>query len=303
MKKSIYCLGLTALLNIFPVFASGELVDRIVAKVGSEAIFLSDLEKAVLASKMSKMTPSREEILQQMIDRALLVQEAKKLKIIPSDSAVKLDAKRQLVQIRSPFRSETELQQALKKEGLTLATLEEQFIRRAKEDHMIRSLIRRKTQPINLDKVNQFIANQPEKAKQIDRVRLRHIFFACPTTASEIDRAMVVEKANLALSKLRSGERWEEVVQEFSDDVATKNDAGDLGFMAHGDSLPEIETIAFSLPENKISDLIRTETGYHIIQVIEKETVALYLENEALKKTHDSLIQQLRSTTDIIINP
>ncbi|MDI6782842.1 MAG: peptidylprolyl isomerase [bacterium] len=301
MEKYNYFLTSIICIILLAVSSSAELVDRVVAKVGSEAIFLSDLDKAVQAYKLMANPPTPEEILQQLIDRALLIQEAKRLKITPSELAVKTETKRQLAQIRTAFKSEIEFQLALEKEGLTIALLEEQFSRRAKEELMVRILLRKKMKLITDEQVAQFIAENPEPAKQINRVRLRHIFFALDTNAPEAERTAILTKANLALSKLKSGEKWEDVLKEYSDDAATKPDAGDLGFIAHGDSLPEIESVAFELPVGKISDLLQSEQGYHIIQVMDRSSVKQYLEMEAVKSTRAELINQLRDSTKIEI--
>ena len=301
MKKYIYFFILIGLILNLSIFVSAELVDRVVAKVGAEAIFLSDLDEAVQAYKLMANPPTPEAILQQLIDRALLIQEAKRLKIIPSELAVKTETKRQLAQIRTTFKSEIEFQQALEKEGLTSALLEEHFSRHAKEELLIRILLRKKTEPITDAQVDRFITENPEQAKQANRVRLRHIFFALDTNATEQDRTAILAKANLALSKLKSGERWEDIVKEYSDDAGTRSDTGDLGYIAHGDSLPEIELVAFELPIGKISELLQSEKGYHIIQVTDRSTVKQYLEMEAVKSTRARLIKQLRGSTKIEI--
>jgi parvulin-like peptidyl-prolyl isomerase len=301
MKKHTFFLILIAGTLLLSGFAAAELIDRIVAKVGSEAIFLSDLDKAVQANKLNPNVPTQEELLQQLIDRALLLQEAKRLKLVPSELAVKAETKRQLAQIRTAFKSEIEFQQTLEKEGLTNALLEEQFTRRAKEELMVRILLRKKIEPITEEKVNRFLTENPEKAKQLDQVRFRQIFFPVLATATDSERVLVLEKANIALSKLKSGKQWEEVGREYSEDLASWLDNGDLGFISHEDCIPEIEKVAFSLPIGKISELIKTELGYHLIQVTDRLSVKQYLENEALKTTKSNLITQLRETTKIEI--
>jgi parvulin-like peptidyl-prolyl isomerase len=301
MHKSIYILICIVLALNLISFAPAETIDRVVAKVGSEAIFLSDLQQAMQAYKLVKNPPTTDEILQQLIDRALLLQEAKRLKIIPSDIAVKGESKRQFAQIRSAFRSDMDFQQELQKEGLSISILEEQFTRRAREELMIRILLRKKTEPITDTQVDKFNTENPDKAKQINKVRIRHIFFSLDTNATDQDRIAVLDKANIALSKLKSGEKWEDITKAYSDDESTRADSGDLGYIAHGDILPEIESIAFDLPIGKISDIIKTEQGFHIIQVTDKSAAKQYLESEAIKATHANLIKKLRETTKIEI--
>ncbi|MCX7919369.1 MAG: peptidylprolyl isomerase [bacterium] len=299
MKKVVY------LSIFFCLFVSGyvsaEIVDRVVAKVGSEVIFWSDLEKAIQSVKLLENPPTQEELLNQLIDRALLLQEAKRQKIIPSEQIVKAETKRQLARIRNVYKTEAEFQQELNKVGLTQSLLEKQFERRAREELMIQLLIRKKMKPVTDAEIEQYTVAHPDIAKQANRVRLRHIFFSLDTSAGEAACATVLEKANIALSKLKSGEKWEEIVKEYSDDQDTRMDNGDLGFITHGDSFPEIEAVAFELPIGKISDLIKTELGYHIIQVTDRMNIRQYLENEAFNTTKKNLINELRQSTKIEI--
>jgi parvulin-like peptidyl-prolyl isomerase len=299
MKKDTLFLIFFVFLLLLSSIAAAETVDRVVAKVGSEAIFLSDLQQAVQAYKLVKNPPTTDEILQQLIDRALLLQEAKRLKIMASEIAVKAESKRQLAQIRNAFRSDMDFQQELQKEGLSISILEEQFTRRAREELMIRILLRKKTEPITDAQVDTFNTENPDKAKQVNKVRIRHIYFSLDTNATDQDRVAILDKANLVLSKLKSGEKWEDIAKVYSDDESTRTDAGDLGYIAHGEILPEIEAVAFDLPIGKISDIIKCEQGYHIIQVTDRSAARQYLESEALKTTRANLTKQLRETTKI----
>src|SRR5262249_34667754 len=56
-----------------------------------------------------------------------------------------------------------------------------------------------------------------------------------------------------------------------SEDPGTAPKGGDLGYIVHGQTVPEFDKVAFSAKVNDISDIITTEYGYHIIQVQEKQ--------------------------------
>ncbi|MBI5254247.1 peptidylprolyl isomerase [Candidatus Falkowbacteria bacterium] len=79
-------------------------------------------------------------------------------------------------------------------------------------------------------------------------------------------------KADYVLSLVQKGdESFADLAKEFSDDSGSAANGGDLGFFQKGAMVKEFETAAFALDIGKISDLVKTKYGYHIIKVEEKK--------------------------------
>ena len=98
-----------------------------------------------------------------------------------------------------------------------------------------------------------------------DQVRASHILIS---TASRED-AEAREAASEILSQLREGADFAELATEHSDDPGSGTQGGDLGFFERGQMVPEFERTAFSLEPGEISDLVKSQFGYHIIKVTE----------------------------------
>lgn len=104
-----------------------------------------------------------------------------------------------------------------------------------------------------------------------NRVHAEHILF---TTVGKTDAevAEIKKKAEDVLAQAKKGANFEDLAKKYSDDPGSKAKGGDLGWILQGQTVPEFEKAAFSLPKGSISDLIRTQYGFHIIKILDKET-------------------------------
>ena len=78
-------------------------------------------------------------------------------------------------------------------------------------------------------------------------------------------------KAISITQRLNSGEDFATLAQKFSDDTGSGANGGELDFFGRGQMVKEFEDAAFSLPIGQISEPIKSQFGYHIIQVEEKD--------------------------------
>jgi peptidyl-prolyl cis-trans isomerase D len=105
-----------------------------------------------------------------------------------------------------------------------------------------------------------------------DQVKVRHILISVPKGADAKTDAAAKAKADDVLKQLRAGGNWAALAKKYSDDPGSKDQGGELGFLQHGVTVPEFDKTAFSLNPGQISDPVKTQFGYHIIQTEEKQT-------------------------------
>ena len=104
-----------------------------------------------------------------------------------------------------------------------------------------------------------------------DRVHAEHILL---TTVGKTDAevAEIKKQAEDILAQARKkGSNFEDLAKKYSEDPGSKAKGGDLGWLVHGQTVPEFDKAVFSTPKGEISDLVRTQYGFHIIKVLEKE--------------------------------
>ena len=85
----------------------------------------------------------------------------------------------------------------------------------------------------------------------------------------------------------KHGANFEDLAKKYSEDDATKAKGGDLGWIVEGQTVPEFQQAAFSLPKGSISDLVKTQYGFHIIKVLDRETA----HTKSFEEVRDSILQ------------
>lgn len=103
-------------------------------------------------------------------------------------------------------------------------------------------------------------AEVAQAANESER-RARHILIA------ESDDA--IKKALDLKQQIDSGADFAELASEYSDDIASKETGGDLGFAPSGTFVPEFEAALNALTPNTVSDPVKTQYGYHLIELLE----------------------------------
>ncbi len=104
-----------------------------------------------------------------------------------------------------------------------------------------------------------------------NRVHAEHILFmTVGKTDAEVEE--IKKRAGDVLQQVKKGGKFEDLAKKYSEDPGSKDKGGDLSWITQGQTVPEFEKIAFSLPAGQVSDLVKTQYGFHIIKVLEKET-------------------------------
>jgi len=103
-----------------------------------------------------------------------------------------------------------------------------------------------------------------------ERVKVRHILLMTQGKP-DAEKKQALAKAQDLLKQLRGGADFADLAKKNSQDPGSAQNGGDLGFIVKGQTVPEFEKVAFAAKPKDISDVVTTQYGYHILQVLEKE--------------------------------
>jgi parvulin-like peptidyl-prolyl isomerase len=250
---------------------------------------LSNLDQPAIVS-------FKKNILDQLIDYELLYQQAQKEKVKIHNDEINLE----IDKIKDNFSSPEEFDEALKANNITLAQLKDDI----KRQLMINSILEETKNQISItdDELLEYYNENKESLFEPEQVHARHILVE------------TAEKANNLLLQLKEGlTDFAELAKEKSIGPSAPN-GGDLGFFARGQMVKEFEEAAFSLKPGKISGVVQTQFGYHIIKCEEKkeeysptfeeaeEKISNTLRNQKENEGISALISKLREEAVIVYN-
>ncbi len=120
--------------------------------------------------------------------------------------------------------------------------------------------------------LNRLYQSQIDQFKVPNRVHVEHILLFTRGKNTEAEIAEVQKRAEDVLKEVKKGGKFEDLAKKYSEDTQTKDKGGDLGWILQGQTVPAFEKAAFDTPKGETSGVVKTEYGFHIIKVLEKES-------------------------------
>jgi peptidyl-prolyl cis-trans isomerase D len=129
----------------------------------------------------------------------------------------------------------------------------------------------RQTAQISDDELKAQYQQNIQQYQVPSRVHVEHILLmTVGKTDAEVEE--IRQKAEDVLKQAKKGAKFEDLAKKYSEDPGSKDKGGDLGWLTVGQTVPEFEKTAFGLDKGRISDLVKTQYGFHVIKVLDKES-------------------------------
>jgi peptidyl-prolyl cis-trans isomerase SurA len=258
-------------------------VDRVVAVVARRPILMSEvLERLNLARARGLQVPRdsggqmalARELLEQLVDEEVLVTVAEDYKLEVPETDVSPQVDRSITDIRGRFPSEAEFREALRREGFgTPEEYRKRSIEQAMRDELQRKALDTlralgRLAPVNVTEREVAEAFERLKAQlgpRPEMVSFRQIVVA-PRPREE-NRLAAMRRADSIRVALENGADFDSTARVASQDDSSAVRGGDLGWSRRGRMVPEFDAAMFQLIPGRISPLIETVYGFHVIRV------------------------------------
>ena len=338
MKKLLVCLAVsTVLLSGCSFTHKNDAIIKVNGQVITQSEFDKEFDKAIDNSVFKQFGGSKnviksddnplfavfkEKVVNELIIKSLIDAEIEKRGIKASKEDLQAEQKRVIDKVGS----KDELNKILKQRGIS----NEQFTNDLKTQIKIKKLVE-STEKINITDadVKKFYDTHPKEFTHGEQVRASHILVSADflqlvrsikeknpnmspaelNTAVEKQMAEQKKKAEAILAEVKQNPaNFEKIASQKSDDRASAERGGELGYFPKEAMVPEFSKAAFAMKPDTISDLVQTNYGYHIIKVTDrmeagktpfvkvKDEIKFYLETqkqvEVLKNITAGLMKQ-----------
>ncbi|TCD48208.1 peptidylprolyl isomerase [Chlorobium sp. N1] len=283
MKKALPIVtAIVAVLLAFPhARAAAAVADRVVAVVGSEVIFKSELDSREVMTRMQypdlqKDPTLRSSILDNLIDQKIILTKAKIDSVGIDENAVASMSADRLRQLSSRFASKEDMERKL---GRSVEAVRRDLADELRGQQMIETLKRRKFSSVTIGygEVMAFYRNNRAKMPDLpEEVSISQILkFPGVNSAA---KAEALTKIKEIQKKLETGFlSFEELARRYSMDPGSATLGGDLGFVQRGELVKPFEDAAYGLKDGRVSGIVETRYGYHIIQRLGREGNSIHV--------------------------
>ncbi len=260
-------------------------IDKVEAIIGDEIVLTSDIESQYfqyLSQGNIKSESIKCEIIEDILFQKLLINQAKLDSIELSEEEVESEIIKRLnyfeTQLGSTARVEEYFGKSIAEIELELGkVIQDQFLAQKVQSTISNDV---KVTPAE---VRDFFNNQNKSDIPLvpTKVEISHIVIKPEITNEQKDK--IRTKLNSFRDRVYKGEDFKMLATLYSDDPGSATKGGELGFVSRGDLVPEFERAAFKLKAGEISEVVESQFGFHIVQLIERRGEQINVRHILLK--------------------
>ena len=280
-------------------------IDKIIAIIGDEIVLRSEVENQYLQNISQGVTSNEElrcEILEDLMTQKLLIFSCKQDSISVTKEEIEQEVETRVNYYVDQIGSIEKVEQYFEKDIYQIKKVlselvEDQFLIQRMQSSITKDV---KITPFD---VNEFYEKMDKSELPLieDRYKLSQIIVKPKMSEDQINK--LTDRLNAFRKRVLNGEDFKVLAALYSDDPGSANNGGEIGFVSRGTFVPEFEKVAFRLKKGEVSEIVKTNFGYHIIQLIERRGDQVNVRHILLKPKYSSTsLQNARLRIDSIYN-
>jgi peptidyl-prolyl cis-trans isomerase SurA len=315
MKYKFWAILLLVFSTIAGPLRAQQTIDGVVAVVGNEIILISDLNTLIAQYSFQNkvnvykdpqlLQKLQKQLLQRMIDEKLLLIKADEDTIQADDERVEQILDQQINTFMQQVGSQEKLEEYY---GMPLPKIKKEMRRQIANRLIIDQLRQRRFSNVKISRreVENFYNQYQDSLPQMDEtVDISHVLLQ--VTPSEESYQEAYNKILRIQEMLKEGQDFTELARQYSEDPSVASNSGDLGWVSRGDLVKEFEEVAFVLEEGETSDIVQTQFGFHIIQLVERQGEKIHVRHiliqlQPTKEDEQRVINRLKEIRQRILS-
>ena len=296
---------IVVLLIPFNGFGQSNVIDQVIAVIGDEPVLKSDIEfqyQQALMEGVEFPGDLKCHILEQMMIQNLLLEQAKIDSVEVSENQVLMTVDRQINTFINRAGSREKLEEWLNKSILQIKEEQRELVR----NQMLTQQMRQKiTADVSVtpSEIRRFFRETPKDSlpQMPAQYEYQKVSITPRVSQEEIDRVKAILRD--FQRQVREGRDFATLAVLYSEDPNSAARGGELGLTPRASLVPEFAQVAFNLRDkNKVSKIVETEFGFHIMQLIDRQGDRVNVRHILLKpKPSENAKQEARDLADSLV--
>lgn len=251
----------------------GIIIDRIIAVVGREAVLHSELITRNEQARQNGGPSDRAALCGQLEDllyEKLLIEQGRIDSVVVDQAQVDSELDRRIRYFASQLGGESKLEEFY---GKSVTEIKADFREQIEDQLMVQNMQQKVTSDIRITPrdVQRFFNSIPEDSVPLINAEVEYAIILRIPKASEAEERRVRRRMEEFRESVLKGEKDMCIVATlYSEDPGSAKDCGELGMVPLGTMVPEFDAVAMSLKEGEVSQVFKTQYGYHFMQMVER---------------------------------
>lgn len=283
----------------------GAVIDKIIAVIGDNVVLKSDLETQIVSLRTNGVLIDdnvRCEMLEEILYQKLLLHQAELDSVTVTDNEVESEIERRMNYFIAQIGSEKKLEQYYKK---SILEIKEEFRVIVKEQMTSQRMQGKITSSVEVTPKEVKAYFKSLEADSIPTIESEVEFAQILINAKEsvLEKEEAKDRITAFRDRIIKGEDFSTLAILYSDDEGSAKNGGELGFLGRGELVPEFSVVAFKLKNKSVSQVIETEFGFHIMQLVERRGQKVNVRHILVKiKIGDEQVKLANNLADSVYN-